>query len=375
MNQKVLPIGLDIGHSSIKMLQLASVDGRLKLLGVERAPLSLEPDMAEHHKRGSITAAIKQLLDRGRFKGRRAVSALSSDGLRITSLRVPETETLQVDKTVRKEAAQRFGMDPERDTINHLLAGSVRQGDDLKNEFIVLAAENETIRRHISLLEEAGLEPAGIDAAPCALFRNFERTMRREEDKQRTIIFMDIGHRWTTVVFGRSGEICLVKQIPSGTARFSEDVAATLNITVADATSLRLKLQRGESVDTATRRATVDALVLAAEQLVKELSLCLRYHTVTFRGKRVERAIIAGGGAYESVFVDVLRRHLSVEIEIAEPLRGFDLSDAQLDDDAHHSSADLALAVGLSLKGDDGSGPAGTTSRARPEPVLEGKQT
>ena len=31
MNQKVLPIGLDIGHSCIKMVQLAHTDGRMKV--------------------------------------------------------------------------------------------------------------------------------------------------------------------------------------------------------------------------------------------------------------------------------------------------------------------------------------------------------
>jgi hypothetical protein len=32
-----------------------------------------------------------------------------------------------------------------------------------------------------------------------------------------------------------------------------------------------------------------------AEELAKEISLCFRYYTVTFRGKRVEKAIFTGG--------------------------------------------------------------------------------
>jgi len=225
-----------------------------------------------------------------------------------------------------------------------------------------------------SLLEDAGLQPVGIDAVPNALFRSFERRLRREEDKQRTIILMDVGHEHTTVVFGRSGGICFVKQIPSGAARFSEEVASTLGLSVPDAESLRLRLLRAEPVDPSTRRSVVDVVTSAAEALAKELSLCLRYHTVTFRGKRVERAVIVGGGAYEPILLDVLRRHLSVEVEVGEPLRGFDSGADASSRGVTGSSADLALAVGLSLKGRRQSGGALGARRAAREPVLEGER-
>jgi type IV pilus assembly protein PilM len=107
--------------------------------------------------------------------------------------------------------------------------------------------------------------------------------------------------------------------------------------------------------------------------LAGEVSLCLRYYTVTFRGKRVERAVVAGGGAYEQVLLDVLRRHLSVEIEAAEPLRGFDLDPIKADKEYRDGAADLTLAVGLSLKGWDPSFSAEAGCAAQSQPMLEGQ--
>ena len=263
----------------------------------------------------------------------------------------PEAETDEADKILRREAAERFDLDPARDAIDYLLAGSVRQGDEVKNEYILFAVDNETVDAHIRLLEEAGLTPTAIDAPPCALFRTFERTMRRQEDRERTIIFIDVGYRYTTVVFGRGGEICFVKQIAIGMAQFNDEVASALGIAAPEAESFRLRLQREDSLDAATRRHVVDALNVTSEQLAGEISLCLRYYTVTFRGKRVERAVVAGGGAYEQVLRDVLRRHLSVEVEVAEPLRGFEVRSDRIDNGGANGFADLALAVGLSLKG------------------------
>ncbi len=348
-NQRIQPIGLDIGHSTLKMVQVAVCEDRLRLLAARRLPVDSEVAWDTPEGRHALALAIRQLLSGGDFRGRKVTSALPINRFRITSVRLAEAEALQADKALRREATERFGLDPREDSINYLLAGSVRQGDELKNEYILLAADSQTVRNHIALLEEAGLIPAGIDAPPCALFRSFERTMRRQEDQEKTVIFTDVGHRYTTVVFGRAGEICFIKHIPIGTGHFDDEIASSLGIAVADAQLLRLKLQRDESVDAATRRHVIDALNTMAERIAGEISLCLRYYTVTFRGKRVERAVMAGGGAYEQVLLDVLRRQLSLEIEIAEPLRGFDLRKAG--GNCQERSADLALAVGLSLKG------------------------
>jgi type IV pilus assembly protein PilM len=99
----------------------------------------------------------------------------------------------------------------------------------------------------------------------------------------------------------------------------------------------------------------VDAVSSVAEELTKEISLCLRYYTVTFRGKRVEQAFFTGGGAYEYILLDVLRRHLAVDIEVAQPLKGFDMSrgreNLKFDSDRRGLLCEWAVAVGLSLKG------------------------
>jgi len=373
MNQNVQPIGLDIGHRSLKMIQVALSGDGTRVRAAGRAPVdpNLSSDSPERHS--AIVLAIRQLLAESDFKGRNVISALPIDRVKITSLRLAEADAADAEKALHKEVSERFGLDPRTDVVNYILAGNVRQGDEVKNEYILFAVENATIRDHIALLEEAGVAPVGIDAPPCALFRTLERTMRRHEEKEKTIIFLDVGYRSTIVVFGRGGEICFVKHVPVGTSHFDGEIASTLEVTVADAELLRLKLQRDEPLDASTRRHVIDALNATAEQLAGEISLCLRYYTVTFRGKRVERAVIAGGGAYEQVLLDVLRRHLSVEIEVAEPLRGFDLSHIKSDKDCRGRAADLALAVGLSLKGWDPSISAEVGCAAQSEPVPEGE--
>ncbi len=370
------PIGLDIGHNSIKMLQLATNDGQISVIAADKVRIDHGINGDGQQRRSFVVSAIKQILEKGNFQGRDVVSCLPNDGLKITSLRLAEADGDEIEQSLKKEAEQRFGMDPDKDLINYMLAGNVRQGDEVKNELILFAADNEIIKNHIEMLEAAKLKPVAIDTIPCALFRSFERTLRRQEDKENTVVFIDVGSQFTTVVFGRKGEISFVKQIPIGGERFNREIAAKLGISIDEAETLRKMLWTEKTLpaahldsmvqddgseqqlDAATRQVIVDVICAVAEELAREISLCFRYYTVTFRGKRVERAVFAGGEAYESILMNVLKRQLTVEIEVAQPLKGFDLSSKKIninfDSDRRGLLCEWAIAVGLSLKGWDG---------------------
>jgi type IV pilus assembly protein PilM len=356
------------------MIQLSMNGEHISVLAADEARIEHSINSDEQSRRSFIVSAVKRMLTRGNFQGRNVVSCLPSGKLKITSLRLPETETDEIENALRKEVAQRFGLDPDKDSMDYVIAGNVRQGDEIKNELILFAIDKETIQDHIKMLAEAGLKPLAIDTIPCALFRSFERSLRRQEDRNCTVVFVDVGSRVTTVVFGRDGKISFVKEIPIGGEKFNQEVAAKLNINIGEAEVLRdaLRMERGlsmpkpdsitqessvngQEMDASTRQVMVDAVSAVVEELAREISLCLRYYTVTFRGKRVERAVIAGGGAYEDILLSVLRRHLTVEIEVAQPLRGFDLSSKRtnlnFDSDRRGFLCEWAIAVGLSLKG------------------------
>ena len=368
------PIGLDIGHNSIKMIQLSINEGHISVIAADETRFDAGINNDQQTGNDFIVSSMKRMIANGGFLGRNVVTCLPSDKLKITSLRLAEADNYSIEQALRREVAHRFGLDPEKDSMDYMVAGSVRQGDEIKNELILFATDSETIKDHIATLEQADLRPVAIDTIPCALFRSFERSLRRQEDRDRTAVFVDVGSYFTTVVFGREGEISFIKQIQIGGQKFTKEIAAKLGISNAEAEMLQealrvdpgllsLKADIGEqapaeswhNIDMSTRQVMVDAVSAVANDLVKEISLCLRYYTVTFRGKRVERAVFAGGGAYEDILLNILKRKLAVEIELAQPLRGFDLSNGRIkvnfDSDRRGLFCEWAVAVGLALKG------------------------
>ncbi len=363
------PIGLDIGHSYIRMMQLVIENERISVFAADKVHVDPYVNDDAVEKRRFIVSAIKEMLAKGKFCGRDVVSCLQNDKLKITSFRISETKNGEIEEVLRKEATQRFGLDPDKDTVEYMVAGSVQQADEVKDEIIMFAAEQQAINSHIEILEEAGLTPVGIDMVPYALFRSSMRLLRRQEDKEEAIVFVDVGSRFTTVVFGCGGGISFIKQIPIGGEMFNREIAEKLGIEIEEAKTLRHKLQMEraakeksdvstnpapalqDNLDVSTRQIIIDAISSVAEEIAREISMCFIYYSVTFRGKRVGRAVFTGGEAYESVLLNILRRQLTVEIEVAQPLRGFDMTNIEFANDKRGLFCEWAVVAGLGLKG------------------------
>ncbi len=358
INKKTGPIGLDIGPNSIKMIQLGYSSDKIRVIASDEARFgpALDADADGQAKREFAVSAIREMLSRTDFRGTNVVSCLSNDYLKIRSLRLDSSDTEHIDQLVLEEVAERFDFDSETDEIRYIVAGNVYQGDEIKNEVILFAVDKETIEGHIETLEESGLNPVGIDTIPCALFRCFQRSLRRQEDQHLVSVFVDVASHFTTVIIGRGRQIIFVKQIPLAGKQLNMAVASRLGMSVGEAAILRSKLGDSaaeEGIVPATKQAVIDAMSRVIEQLAKEVSLCFNYYAVTFRGKQLQEAFFTGGEAYEAALLNALKRHVGVEIKIAQPLRGFDMSMANFNSHEHCAMSEWAVAVGLSIKGWD----------------------
>src|SRR4030042_887271 len=104
-SHRTQPIGLDIGHRSLKMVQVAVHNDRAKVLAARSTPAEVDPARDAQERNHHFVRTIRQMLADGQFRGRNVVSALPADRVGITSLRLPEAETDQADKILRREAA------------------------------------------------------------------------------------------------------------------------------------------------------------------------------------------------------------------------------------------------------------------------------
>lgn len=357
-NNHVCPIGIDWGTHSVKMLQLDRRDGATKVIGA--ASRTLPADMPKQGPdRVKRMAELLGALHRdGGFEGRRVVSCLPATSVQYKNLRLPRMPENEIRAAVEWEASDRLRLSPETMRLEYYDAGEVRQGEEVREEIILLAAPHAMVEEHLDSLLGAGLKPDAIDAVPGAIARCFAGGGGNPEFPASA--FVDIGLSSTKVLISRGGRVVFFKLIEIGGAKLDETLAKHLNLSPADAAEIRRKRRvGGEAASTdpanpareqAVDRAVFEAIRSIAGDLAKELSLCMRYYSVSFRGRRPETIQLVGGESYDTTLAKVLAEELSIPCEPASPLKGIDVSRSPELSATDNTHSEWAVATGLSLR-------------------------
>jgi type IV pilus assembly protein PilM len=357
MNRPQLqPIGVDIGHDSVKMLQLevrgeqlvvhASGRRMMESTGSDGGPSNsaelISPQAAQ---------AIHELLRGGKFSGRTAVVALPRHIVHVKNLRLPPMPPGELASVIQFEAREAFPFDTQEAHVDFLVAGEIRQGTDVRQEVVVLAAQNSDVDRFAEQLHRTGLVLDSLDVEPCALYRTIDRFVRRREDEQEVHVLTDVGTRSTQVMIGKGRDISFFKAIEIGGADFNLAVSRKLDIRYDEARALRRRLWDQEDRDRpdSVRQAVLDATRSAMENLAKEISLCLRYHSVTFRGQRPHRVRAGGGEGGDPQLQGILHSVLALPVEPARPLFSADC-DAIRGFDKRKPTGEWSVAMGLAMR-------------------------
>ena len=354
---KALPIGLDVGHATVRMLQLAGNRRDLRVISAARFVVPQEVREDAPLRREAVVEAVRRALREHPFRRREAVMALAPEQMGVRNIRLPAMSEEERATAVNWEAQNKFPFDTATAVIQHLRAGQVHQGDQVLDETILLAAPRVEIEDRLALAAEAGLDLVSLDTGCSALFRGFERFLQRREDEEVVSALVDLGAR-TTVVIARGREIVFVKNIPIGGAIFNRAVAECLELSVTEAEALRRRTGRraSEAAEEAERsdqvgRAVGDAIRPHLEDLASEIGLCLRYFAVTFRGAPVESVVLTGGEAHDPAIPAVLGERLGVRVEVGDPLRGVRTDQLPPVLDRRGCRSEWATVFGLSLKG------------------------
>ncbi|MCL2700923.1 MAG: pilus assembly protein PilM [Phycisphaerae bacterium] len=363
------PIALDIGGDSIKLLQMQRVGGVLSIRAGARWRFPDIPAADVRQRRDLAVVAVREMLAHNGFRGHRVVSSLSMANLHIKNIRMPAMTDSQLTSALALEAQERFELpDIKPDQMGYLNAGEVRQGADIRNEIILMGVPNGVVEDHLALLDDMGLSPEHIEAEPVALFRGMTRFFRRQDDEQVVSVVVDVGVSATRVIVARGRRIVFLKSIDIGGRRFTEVVGAHLNLSYVEASELRMRVMKEQSRQPrantnepelspeqrdskdSLRWSMFDAIRGEVESLAKEIALCLRYCSVTFRGLRFVTVTFTGGEAYEPALRELIGQHLNLPCVIGQPLRGVDVSGLDLGNRRGHL-AEWAVCTGLAMRG------------------------
>lgn len=396
LGKKGYPIGIDLGSSSLKMVQLVDMEGGLGLAAASREDV---PAYLQHHPAAMMewyVKTIKEKLSEKPFKTKLAVTALPARQVLTQHLRMPKLSPQELQKALPWEAQGKVPFDINSALLRHIVAGEVYDNDSDENklEVILMAASKQVIDQHLNLVERSKIELEQVNVEPCALVNCFNYLLESAEENNATV-FVDLGHACSKVLVTHGSQIVFCRTISIAAEHLKKAISEKLSVDEIQAEKLYLNLELDQTPrplvqtepsgiglgasaqcpssdqpdgqnetqsatataiqggDHAGQPTDISAIVEPTLQcLADEIKSCLRYHDLMFENQQAGKVIFLGGMAKNKTICQKLAQGLRLPAQLGDPLarvlpqsrtgKHSDLEEGQ-------SYTDWAVAFGLSL--------------------------
>lgn len=347
-NKNTGPIGVDIGGRTVRLVQLRrkSGAGEASLEVIAAGQREISPSDTGNDE--ALRNALREIVSEQKFIGKTAVTCLPFSDVSIKNIRLPEMPESELLAAAAFEAKERFAHLGDDCVIRAVPVGRVGTDADPQQELIVFAVKPEFIDSRLGMMTEVGLEVAGIETAANAFFRPFERFLQRSSDAEVPVALVEVGYRGAQITLARGGDIVFAKHCDVGGAEFDRAISQSMRIPLHEATALRDQ-EWGDPDRDSFSGDISSAIQGLLQKLAKEISLSLRYFSVTFRGDRPE-CVHLGGRETSMALSQMLAEEIDMPVELADPFRGIDTQRASELGRRKFDGAGWTRAVGLALR-------------------------
>ena len=346
-----LPIGADLGSSTVRLAQLRLSEGQYNLLAADSKDIPPECRTDQDQRLAFMVDAIRTMMKSKAFSGRQCILSVPAETTVVQHVKIPRLKGDMLDSALQAELEDKLPYPLHDAVIRHVVAGEILGDSENQQELIAFSVPRKVIEAYLLMSRRAKLDVIGVNVESCALVECFGRLFRRDSDAERTILFIDMGARSTQVVFSHGSRIVFARNLDIAGEQFDQAIADGLHVPIEQVHSLRVGLQADEA-DKHDAGEVQRHLEKPMETLANELHKCLRYYESVFRGRPVERAIFLGGQARDKCLCQSLARRLNLPAQIGDPLLRVKRTqgpEPQNMLDQREPQPDWAVAVGLSI--------------------------
>jgi type IV pilus assembly protein PilM len=338
-------VGLDIGSSSIKAVELKGTKQ-----GYELVSFGLEPLAQDTVVDGAImdaplvAAGISSIFERQKIKTKSVATSVSGHSVIVKRVPMPVMTEEELFDRIQAEASQHIPFDIADVNLSYQLLESM----DSQMDVLLVAVKKDKILNHTNVLAQAGKTPTVVDIDAFALQNCFE--VNYDPDPGQTVALMNIGASVMNINIVRGGVPLFPRDVSVGGNQYTDALQKELDLSFEDAE----RLKHGESLPGVAEEQRGTILRSVSDILILEIQKTFDFFRATASGENIQRIYVAGGTARVPGLVDLLREEFAMPVEEMYPFRKIVINPGRHNEDQIRELAPrLAIAVGLALRSFD----------------------
>ena len=349
-------IGLDVGFDRLNLVQMEYLAGKPHIRAIASIAFTCEREALLNNPK-ELKALLKQAYAAHPFKGKRVVSCLPVEQMKIITISYKHTEGQTDAEAVVIELRDRYKEELDNLVVDFM---TLRQdySDSVKREALVAVAPRDKVIKYLDWLSNAGLTVDALDIGPAALTRlvcHSGAIHVPDYPKLPNVLLINFGASasFLTIIWGR--RLMLDRSIEFSENRMFARMQQVLDM--PEPLMIRLLYESADDaespVDSLSEINQMVTEVLRPEinLLLQEVNKTLIYMASKTRGKSVDQIYLTGRVARYTGILNYLREQLHVSVDILDPVEVFASDKYQVNGHTLGTMAGMAMTTGLALRG------------------------
>jgi type IV pilus assembly protein PilM len=337
-------VGLDIGSSAIKLVELKDAKGG----GYRLARTGLETLSPEAIVDGAIMDAslvvdtVNRIISSLNVRSNDFGTSLSGHSVIIKKISLPSMSAEELAESIRWEAEQYVPFDINDVNLDYVVLDS-GAGDTM--DVLLVAVKKDKIGDYTSVISQAGRTPMLVDVDAFALQNAYEANYPVEPG--RVVALVNIGASVTNVNVLSGSNTIFWRDISFGGNQYTDAIQKQLSLSFDQAESIK----KGERAGEYSLPDVLPILRSVSEDLAQELQKTFDFFIATTSTEKIDQIFISGGSSRVVNLDTQLKERFSIAVEILNPFRQIDIAGAPVSGEWLTDNApSLAVAVGLAIR-------------------------
>jgi len=336
-------IGIDIGSSSVKLVQLKVLKGSYQLLNAGIVPLPPEAIVDNAiMDNASIVDAIKSLITSLGVKTKEVVCSISGNSVIIRKISLPVMPVEELEDQITWEAEQYIPFDINDVNMDFQIL-SPDNVDPTKMLVLLVASKKDIINDYVTVFSEAGMQLSVVDIDSFAVQNAAE--INHDFGMEDVLALVNIGASVMNINIIKNGTSLFTRDVQIGGNLYTEEIQKQLSVSSEEAESLKILAAETNNAE------LFDVIKKVNETITQEIRRSLDFYNSTTGDDRITNVMVSGGASKGYNLLDSIRDKIGLPVELINPFAKLIYNEKEFDPEyLQEIGPHMAVTVGLAIR-------------------------
>lgn len=339
-------VGLDIGSSSIKAVELQGRRGQLSLVSLGCGNLQSDSIVdGQIMELNDVSNAISNIFTAQNIRTDRVAASVSGHSVIIKNIVVPQMSQEELQESIDWHAEEHIPFDIADVSLDYQVVGSTP--DSL--QVLMAACKRDRVDNLKNAIQLAGKQPAVIDVDVFALQNCYE--INYEPTPDQTVALLNIGASTMNINIVQGIKSVFSRDVSLGGNQYTASLQKELGLVFEQAEAVK---RGGAMPDGSIPRDIAPTLENVSDMLASEIKKTFDFYRATADESQasVQKILLSGGSSKLQGLAEYLSNRFEIAVERFDPFRRISVDARRFDPDWMRDMVpEMAVAVGLALRG------------------------